>query len=53
MYICKIIIDPNWTVKVKSLECHNLYQSVSNMLDTKHKNVSREVFLAIYLKMAR
>ena len=51
MYICKIIIDPNWTVKVKSLECHNLYQSVSNMLDTK--NVSREVFLAIYLKMAR
>ena len=40
-----------WKVMSKSLEGHNLYSKCPNMLVTKPKNVSREDFLTIYLKM--
>ena len=40
-----------WKVMSKSLEGHDLYSKCPNMLVTKPKNVSREDFLTIYLKM--
>ena len=50
VYICKIIVDPIWTVKVKSLKCHSLYMSVLTCLVRKQRMLVGRFFLPFISK---